>query len=235
MDATSWVGGAGALVAGAASSLHCGLMCGPLACAGLSREGRNAPSMASYQVARVSAYGAVGAGLGALGGGVLSVLAARVEPFFPWVMVSALVGTAFGLGDRLGPLPGVGRVAKVIARAGARLPRAAKSAAIGLATPFLPCGLLYGVMISAAASGGAGRGAWVMGGFALGGVPALLLAQLQSGWLRRMNPRVRSWLPRAVPMLAALVLAWRTLAVGAPAMPNAPVEGAATVRTHRCH
>jgi uncharacterized protein len=54
-----------------------------------------------------------------------------------------------------------------------------------------------------------------MGAFALGGLPALLGAQLQTGFWRR-QPRVATFvLKRAMPLLAAAVLIYRTVGVSA--------------------
>ena len=70
-------GALGALTVGLTGSVHCLLMCGPLACAGLPAvpgpERRRA--VLAYQGARVAAYALVGGALGALGGGVTRSLA----------------------------------------------------------------------------------------------------------------------------------------------------------------
>jgi sulfite exporter TauE/SafE len=212
-----WAGALGALMVGVTGSVHCLLMCGPLACAGLPgvRGSEKWRAVLAYQSARVGAYALVGGLLGALGGSVTRALAVSTRPYLPWVMAAALVASALELGKRLRPLPGLSHVAGAIARAGAKFSLLSKAGAMGAVTPLLPCGLLYGVYAAALASSSFGGGALLMGAFALGGLPALLGAQLQTGlWQRR--PRVATFvLKRAVPLVAAAVLIYRTVGVTA--------------------
>lgn len=210
-------GTAGALVVGLTGSVHCLLMCGPLACAGL--PGVKGPekwrAVLAYQSARVGAYALLGGLLGALGGGVTQALAVSSRPYLPWVMAAALVASALELGKRLRPLPGLSHVAGAITRANAKFSLLSRSGAMGAVTPLLPCGLLYGVYAAALASSSFGGGALLMGAFALGGLPALLGAQLQTGLWQR-QPRLATFvLKRAVPLVAAAVLLYRAVGVGA--------------------
>ncbi|MCP3140186.1 sulfite exporter TauE/SafE family protein [Pyxidicoccus xibeiensis] len=213
-------GALGALTVGLTGSVHCLLMCGPLACAGLPAvpgpERRRA--VLAYQGARVASYALLGGALGALGGGVASVLAVSTRPYLPWLMALALVASALEVGKRLRPLPGLSKVAGVVARWGAKFSWTGRAGAMGAVTPLLPCGLLYGVFGAALASGSFGGGALVLGAFALGGLPALLGAQLQAG-LWKHRPRVATFvLQRAVPLVAAAVLIYRAVGAGG----NAP-------------
>jgi hypothetical protein len=68
--------------------------------------------------------------------------------------------------------------------------------ALGMVWGWLPCGLVYSVLIAALASGGAAKGALLMACFGLGTLPALLTmgglayhlkAQLQKQWVRRCS------------------------------------------------
>jgi uncharacterized protein len=54
---------------------------------------------------------------------------------------------------------------------------------LGLLTPLLPCGLLYGMAAAAAATNSPFSGALTMGAFALGSVPALFAAGLMASTL----------------------------------------------------
>lgn len=213
-------GALGSLVVGVTGSVHCLLMCGPLACASLpgvpGPERRKA--VLAYQGARLGAYTLVGGALGALGGGVTRALAVSTRPYLPWLMAAALVASALELGKRLRPLPGLSRAASAISRVGAKFSFAGRAGAMGAVTPLLPCGLLYGVFAAALASGSFAGGALILGAFALGGLPALLGAQLQAG-LWRSRPKVASFvLQRAVPLVAAAVLIYRAVgsATGCP-------------------
>jgi sulfite exporter TauE/SafE len=208
MDELPTLGVAGALIAGVTGSLHCALMCGPLACAG---AGRSRSAAVSWQLGRLAAYSLLGALLGATGSAALNTFAQGARPVLPWVMAAGLLITALELGKRLAPLPGLRHVSGFLIRAGARVAPPVRAAAMGAATPLLPCGLVYGMSLSALAAGSALGGLAIMGAFALGGVPALLGVQLQIGlWPR--DSRVAQVLRRGVPVAAAAVLVWRALA-----------------------
>ena len=205
-----------AAVVGLTSSLHCVLMCGPLACASapLSTGGGSAqrlPSIAAYQLSRIVAYATVGTAVGFLGGGAAAALSVKVRPAVPWVMAAVLVVTALGLGKRLGTLPGVGRVAAKVARFSAGLAPTLRAGAIGALTPLLPCGLLYGVVAGALAVGTAAGGFLVMTGFALGSAPSLLAAQLQLGAFRRLGRVPTLILERGLPLAVAAWIVVRTI------------------------
>ena len=238
-------GAAAAFVAGLTGSGHCALMCGPLACAGLAGDARQRwRAAAAWQVARVAAYGAVGAALGGLGRGAVAALAAPAARALPWLMVAGLLFAGLEVGRRLPPLPGLSRIPRVLARFGERftgparteigVPGGARRGTVrepsrgsglivraalrGAATPFLPCGLLYGAFIMALAGGGVAGGAMIMIAFALGALPALAFVQANVARLQR-HPRAQIVLRRAVPLLAAAVLIWRTVAAGTGAEP----------------
>jgi hypothetical protein len=212
------VGAVGALAVGFTGSVHCLLMCGPLACASL--PGVSGPerwrAMLSYQGARVLAYAVMGGALGALGGGVTRTLAVSARPYLPWVMAAALVASALELGKRLRPLPGLVHVARLVSRASARFSSAGRAGAMGAVTPLLPCGLLYGVFAAALAAGSFGGGALLLGAFAVGGLPALLGSQLQLGLWGRKAPFADFMLRRAVPLMAAALLVYRAVGTAGP-------------------
>lgn len=211
MDVLSIAGAGGALVAGFSGSFHCALMCGPLACAAGTGGGRRA--VFAYQGLRFASYATVGASLGLVGQGAIALMATSVQPYLPWVMAAALVATALDVGKRLRPLPGIRQIASGLVALGAKFSPPVRAGAIGAATPFLPCGLLYGVMLAALATGSVAGGAAVMGAFALGSLPALLAAQVQLRWVAN-RPRALFVIRRVVPAVAAVVLVWRALAIG---------------------
>ena len=215
MNELTGLGAFGALMAGLSGSVHCALMCGPLACAGAGASRRAA---AAWQLSRVAAYAALGAALGASGSAAVTTFAGGLTPALPWLMALGLLATALELPKRLAPLPGVRRVSGWVVAKSARFAPEARAGAMGAVTPLLPCGLVYGIALAALASGSAVSGLTVMGAFALGGVPALAAAQLQVGFLGRFG-RAGAVARRAVPALAAVVLVWRALQAGEPAEP----------------
>ena len=208
------VGFLAAAVVGVASSLHCFLMCGPLACAGLATRGANRrqdrwAAIGAYQGGRIAGYTIMGALLGGVGSAVASTLTLSVRPWLPWVMVAVLIATALDVGRHLPALPGLRRLSSRLGRMSAKLSPVARSGAIGAFTPLLPCGLLYGVLTAALLAGSVTGGAFVTAGFALGSGPALLGSQLGAGLWRRMPRPAALVLQRGMPLLAAGIIAWR--------------------------
>lgn len=224
-------------VTGLAGSPHCALMCGPLACAGggAPRGDRAAlrarlRAAAGWHLGRMGAYATVGAALGALGRGALAMLQAPPARALPWVMAAGLVLSAFEVGRRLPALPGAARVSLALARLGAAVSPGRRALLRGAATPFLPCGLLYGAFVVAAGAGSAAAGAIIMLTFALGAVPALVFVQANARWLAA-RPRAGRLVRRLVPLAAAAVVVWRALVApsgtGAPACHGGGAHAAA--------
>ena len=212
-----------AFIAGLVTSLHCVGMCGPLACALMpARADDSDPhTVASvYHLTRLAGYAGLGAIAGGLGRLPLAWLGAGAWCFLPWLLVFFFVAVAFRLDQRLPRLPLLGRAYGWLAgklRGGSRV-RAA--AALGVATPLLPCGPLYFLLSLALFAGSALRGAETLLAFGLGTVPLLWLAQANYHLIRvRLGP---VWLARAqmfLALLVAAVLVWRlrgTLGLGGP-------------------
>ena len=84
------------------------------------------------------------------------------------------------------------------------------ASAMGLLTPFLPCGPLYLVFGLALTAGSPAKGAEFTMAFGLGTVPLLWLAQHQFHRIRQMlGPLAMSRMQRGVALAMALMLAWR--------------------------
>ena len=213
-----------AFVAGLVTSLHCAGMCGPLACAVMpSATDRHDPQVVAttYHLTRLGAYAVLGALAGGMGRWPLALLSESALRWLPWLLVGFFVAMAFRFDQRLPRWPLLGRgYSALLARVrGASRVRAA--AALGLATPLLPCGPVYFLLSLALLSGSALRGAETLLAFGLGTVPLLWVAQANFRWLRaRLGPQT---LVRARVVLALAVaglLVWRlrgTLGLGGPA------------------
>lgn len=202
------------LLAGFVGSLHCFGMCGPLACAAANRaapgRGRLA-SAAAWQASRIAAYGLVGAVLGGFGGRAAGLLDIATSPWLPWALALLLVVSALPGSARIGSLPGFGPARSRLVQLGAKIAPTAGAGVLGLLTPLLPCGLLYGALGAAIIAGSVGRGALVTIFFGFGAIPALALAQLQSAWIRHLPAAWEPLMRRGLPLLAAGVLVWRAL------------------------
>ena len=204
---------AGALAAGVAgftSSLHCFAMCGPLACAGCARSNRaRGQTLIAYHAARAGMY-ALGGGLfGLLGEQAANVLSVAAPRWLPWVLAALLAASALGVAPAVPRWPWLSKVLVSIQRASAGLAPPLRSGAIGALTALLPCGLLYSVYGASLVAGSFERGAAVAGGFALGGIPALTLAQLHADWIRRLPHGGELLIRRVLPLAAAALLVLR--------------------------
>ncbi len=202
-----------ALAAGLATSLHCAGMCGPIACGlgTLARsEGERLTAASLYHGSRLVSYGVIGAVCGALGRQPLRWFFDSPASLLPWVMVAVLLVMALGL-DKKVPRPAV--LNRFTARArfkACKLSAYGGASAMGLLTPFLPCGPLYLVFGAALLSGSAAKGAEFTLAFGLGTVPLLWLAQHQFHRIRaRLTPRAMGRLRRGLAFATALMLAWR--------------------------
>lgn len=229
-------------MAGLLGSLtHCVGMCGPFVLAQtVSRlEGLPAAQMREmhrlagaalvpYHLGRATTYAALGAVAAALAAGMIQVTGLR------WLSALLLVLAAlFFLGYAIrqlgarwplrlgGRLPGDGADSP-LARAirGAIRPLFARPLGwrgylLGVSLGFLPCGLLYGALAAAAASGRPSAGALAMLAFTVGTIPALVVVGF-AGHVAGQRFRIAA--VRLMPALmlvnaAALsYLAWRTIA-----------------------
>ena len=162
------------------------------------------------------------AALGGFGSAVVRTLAGPGARAVPWIMAAGLVLSALGVGAKVRRVPVLAQIPRRLAHAGARISPPRRAALRGLATPFLPCGLLYGAFLMAAGAASVAGGALVMTAFGLGSVPALALVQvLLPGGAARLvsHPRAAAFARRAIPLLAAVVLVWRALAAGPAGSP----------------
>jgi sulfite exporter TauE/SafE len=179
---------AGAAAFGFLGSLHCALMCGPLAVAGCGagREFRWSSS-ALYFGGRLTSYAFAGAAFGALGAQLGCVIHLEELQRALLVMVASLAlvrGIRLSLGGaRTTPLVHLGRpsIARRVARwVAANLPK--RGLTLGIVTGILPCGLLAGGWSLAAATGHPVRGMLVMTVFFVATSPALLASVWASGF-----------------------------------------------------
>jgi sulfite exporter TauE/SafE len=202
-----------AFVAGLVTSLHCAGMCGPLACSlmPVRKDGADPQTVATvYHVSRLIGYTALGALAGGLGRAPLTWMSQSSLRWMPWFLVLLFVALAMRW-DRYLPKP------TVLVRPTWKLQawirgrsRVQAAAALGLATPLLPCGPLYFIVALALLSGSLAKGMEVMLAFGLGTVPLLWLAQSQFQWVRqKLSPL---WLGRvraSLALMTAAVIGWR--------------------------
>ena len=210
-----------ALALGLLGSLHCVQMCGPLVLSAalpithLTR-GRQVMAQVAYNLGRLTTYAVLGAAAGALGSavGVLGRLAGirHGAMFAGGVLLIAVAASLAGL--RPGRLTTVGpfRHASAWSRFVARLmtsPAASTRFVMGLVLGLLPCGLVYGALVKAAATGSVAGGALTMAAFGAGTSGALLALGVCAMPLGRFAGR---WSTRTAALAMAvmgMVLVWR--------------------------
>lgn len=193
---TAWV----SLLAGLGGSLHCVGMCGGLVSASCSQSS----DIFRYQFGRLLGYLALGA-LGAFTGQLIQF---SNQPYISLIsaIVIGLMFILWGVQSLLGKRHSTGMLEQKASMLYGKLWKkfvfknnsVTKSFFTGLVSIFLPCGLLYGVVISQAAlaqtSGHFYQVFLSMGFFWLGTLPAMILApnivQKILGPLRSKMPKV---------------------------------------------
>ena len=211
-----------AFVVGLAGGVHCVGMCGGIVAAVTLRAGaihavssgsgaslaagRVGAGRLSFQLAfnfgRIATYGVAGAAVGAIGS--LGVL---LESLFPVQLALRVVASALVVLVGL-YIAGYGSsVVRGLERSGAGAWRVAqrfggnffppdtpaRAVVAGSVWGWLPCGLVYSVLVTALVSGSAARGAAIMLAFGLGTLPTLVAAGLLAERLRHalQRPAVR--------------------------------------------
>ncbi|MEW6118650.1 MAG: sulfite exporter TauE/SafE family protein [Pseudomonadota bacterium] len=205
-----------ALLAGLLGGVHCVGMCGGIVAAFSFRADGSVPLFRlhlAYNLGRVSSYVFFGALAGMLGA---SLKLAEFMPVQTLLFVLAqVVMILLGL-----YLAGFNQWVLVFERAGGVLWRAVKplfqkllpvkslpqAVLAGMVWGWLPCGLVYSVLVSALAAGSATSGAALMLAFGLGTLPNLLGMGL---FARQIQPFMqRVWVRRAAGLAVAGFGVW---------------------------
>lgn len=217
---------AAVFVTGLLGSAHCVGMCGGfVALLSVGGEGGVAGRQAAYFAGKTLTYALFGALAGAAGlalretfgglGGAVAVALGVAMVLAGLAVCGVSWGRSGGLAVRasakLGPL-----VARLV-----RSDRPGTLVALGMVNGVLPCGLVYGVLAVAAASGGPLRGGLVMAVFGVATIPALALTGLLG---TRLRPSRRLWLQRVAGVLV-VAMGVLTVARGASAFGPANAAG----------
>ena len=213
----------GAVGLGFSTSLSCAVTCLPVYLSfGVSPDGRrDLRSVGMLLAGRLVAYLAVGALAGALGSAVGSGVAQRVSAVAMVPLCILLFLRAAGVFSR------DVRLCALLSRVGQRV---RSPLIVGFLLGFSICGPFLIAIAVAGSAGGAAGGMAVFGGFFVG--TSAFLAPLIALPLIR-GTRVREWLGRASPAVAAvlaLLYLARALAIIAPAQPGPARATEADVR-----
>jgi uncharacterized protein len=173
------------LLASLLGSLHCVVMCGPLAALHHGSPAQRRRSMTLHQLGRGLGYALLGTLAGAAGR-VVDLAGAALS-----LQRTAMIVSAGGLAIWAGWLAGTA----LRSRSRTHRPTAAPSwfgrgLGLGLLNALLPCGWLWAFVALAASTGAALTGAATMLVFWLGTLPALFgVASLAGPLLTRLRPR----------------------------------------------
>ena len=192
---------AAALAAGLLGGVHCAGMCGGIAASlAAGTRGPALPRQLAFNAGRVGSYAVAGAIAGAFGGAMTTaaVLDARLVLLVLANVFIVLVGLyVAGWGGAILRLEAIGvplwRRIEPLRKRFFPIDTTARALGAGAVWGWIPCGLVYGMLVLAIASGGPLQGALVMAAFGAGTLPALLAAGLAAaklmGW--RKHPAVR--------------------------------------------
>lgn len=191
---------AAAFVAGVSGSLHCLAMCGGLSGA-LGMRARTAGKTASgafafaatYQTGRLLSYALAGSLCGAVGGLLTNLMS--ITGLTIWLRVAAgvlmvLLGAQLLFGWRL--LTSIEKAGahlwRQLAPLSKKLPESgfAQTLLMGALWGWLPCGLVYSMLLLGVLGGSAPHGALLMLAFGVGTLPAMLSSSLLSSQLQRI-------------------------------------------------
>lgn len=220
-DATAAIGLAAAFVAGVAGSAHCFAMCGGLAGAlGMrSRVTATSPSAAfgnalPYHVGRLSGYAMAGAICGLIGATLQAVLdLARIGAALRIASGVLLMLIALRILSPWNPLRWLETFAAKFWRqlqpftlGAGKLTGHTQAIALGFLWGWLPCGLVYSMLLFAALGGHALNGAAILLAFGLGTLPSMLTSSVLASQMQRF---LKSRWPRfASGALLLLFGAW---------------------------
>lgn len=209
---------AGAFLVGVMSSVHCMGMCGGIIGAltfSLPEPVRNSrrrlfPYVAAYNLGRITSYTAAGILAGAIGGRVFAVGGSQSGYLVLQALAALmLAGIALHLSGWLPRFAVIERIGvplwKRLEPLGRRLlpVRSPLHAWLfGLVWGWLPCGVVYSVLVWSVAAGGAVEGGLYMLAFGAGTLPSVMGGGLFAAWLVGLS-RHRPWLRQ---LMGALIL-----------------------------
>ncbi len=224
----------GVFVVGLFSTLHCVGMCGGIVGAltySLPAEIRDSrwrlsPYILAYNLGRISSYTLAGA----LVGGFSQTFFDRLFPDLGHLLLQGLafiMMVSIGL-YLAGWFPDFARIEHLGGPVWRRLEPLGKKLlpvktrwqayVFGLVWGWLPCGLVYSVLLWSASAGTAIDSALFMLAFGLGTLPTLLGAGIVSGWFMRLGrqPAFRKLVGLTIIVLAAMTLVYNLQLAGEP-------------------
>ena len=167
-----------------------------------------AAALLPYHFGRLTTYAALGGVAAGIAQAVVSLTGFR-EVLALMLALGALLMLGAALGH-MGPAGGVGWPDRWLGwlRPLFARPSGLRGYALGLTLGFLPCGLIYGALTLAAATGDPLLGAVAMAAFAAGTAPMLMVAGFAGAMLARRWRRHLRWVTAPLLLVNAGVLAY---------------------------
>lgn len=213
-----------ALVVGLLGGVHCLGMCGGIVSAltfSLPAAQRHPPSnllpmLLAYNTGRISGYMLAGALVGGLGAAFLSIgnlesISQFLRAFAALFMIALGLYLA-GIWQGVAKVENAGRVLwrriEPLGRRFMPVDSPAKALPLGFIWGWLPCGLVYSMLIWALSAGSITKGILLMFAFGLGTLPNLLLMGVAAAKLAQFtrDPKVRRTAGLLVALLGLLLL-----------------------------
>ncbi len=220
-----------AFLAGLSGSAHCFGMCGGMAGAlgmharSVARGSGNVIATAAlYQFGRIAGYAALGALFGVLGMALSMALNVnRIADVMRVISGALLILIGLRILLQFNALAALERLGSRIWRH--LQPLAARAASgngvarpllLGLLWGWLPCGLVYSMLMVSAISGGAIAGAAIMIAFGLGTLPAMLTSTVAAAQVQRLlaNRNAKFFSGAVLVIFGAWMLASSLIMVG---------------------
>jgi sulfite exporter TauE/SafE len=215
-----------ALLAGILGSAHCVGMCSGISGmfamhAQQASIRERLPLAIAYNTGRICSYGALGLIVAALGSSAVTAIPKLAGPVrLVGGLIIVLVGLQIAFNWRLlKPLERIGATiwAQISPLAQGLVPvtNLPRALGLGLLWGWLPCGLVYSILLLAAASSNATNGALIMVAFGAGTMPAMLMTGLGTAQLASMMRRksIRYGLGLAIVLLGVFTLAMPLLSM----------------------
>lgn len=233
-----------AFTVGLLSALHCAGMCGGIIGAlsyGLpSAIRRNSALFSIYLLAynsgRILSYTVAGALMGGLGGGLLQVLGpGQGHRWLQWAAAVIVIAIGLHISGLLPRLANVERIGVPLWRKLEPLSKRlmpvntlTRALGYGLVWGWLPCGLVYTMLLSTASKTGSLQGALYMMAFGIGTLPVVLATGLLAGKLYRFaqTTHLKTIVGFAIIGLGVLTLFYpQLLELGGDQWRVAPLKG----------
>jgi sulfite exporter TauE/SafE len=221
-----------AFTVGLISSLHCVSMCGGIMGAltmSLPEAVRSSWTrlvlfVLGYNLGRVGSYALAGAVMAAVGDRVFGLLPAGTGHHVLRVLAAVIM---IGIGLYLaGWFPAFAQIERIGMPVWQRLEpwgrrllpvtTVQRALAFGTVWGWLPCGLVYSMLLTSSAQGGAGEGALLMAAFGLGTLPAVGAAALLTGRVARLRSKPALRLAGGLFIIALALMTLVFPGAGAP-------------------